>query len=344
MPLTGATALRLKHKIDPAPRVAQSGNPKLDSGPSEFAGKRTLWFYVRTLCLCGECFSRQFHHRDTEDSQSCTKKSFFPTDSSGQRFPLVIILTLFLVAIIGCRSYGPASSGSPAANELTISAAVSLKEAFNEIANLYEKRNGSKIRFNYGASGALQKQIESGAPADVFVSAGAKQMDDLAAKDFIVPDSRKDFARNSLVLIVPAKGTAVNSFGNLENPSVKKVAVGNPKTVPAGQYTEQTLNKLGLLPAIQPKLVFAEDVRQVLDYVVRDEVEAGVVYSSDALSAGDKVKIVAHAADDSHDPILYPVAIVKDSKQQEAARKFIDLVLSSEGQAILVKHGFLAMK
>jgi len=147
-----------------------------------------------------------------------------------------------------------------------------------------------------------------------------------------------------LVLIVPAKGTAVSSFGDLANLSVKKVALGNPKTVPAGQYTEQTLNKLGLLPAIQPKLIFAEDVRQVLDYVVRDEVDSGVVYSSDALSVGDKIKVVAHAPDDSHDPILYPIAIVKDCKQQEAARKFIDLVLSSEGQAILVKYGFLAMK
>jgi molybdate transport system substrate-binding protein len=244
------------------------------------------------------------------------------------------------VAILGCRSHGP----SPAANGLTVSAAVSLKDAFNEIADLYDKRYDSKIHFNYGASGALQKQIESGAPADVFASAGAKQMDQLAAKDLIVADSRKDFARNSLVLIVPATGTDLSSFADLASPLVKKVAVGNPKTVPAGQYTEQALNKLKLLPAIQPKLIFAEDVRQVLDYVVRDEVDAGVVYSSDALTARDKIKVVTRAPDDSHDPILYPIAIVKDSKQPEAARKFIDLVLSSEGEAILVKHGFLAIK
>jgi molybdate transport system substrate-binding protein len=253
----------------------------------------------------------------------------------------VAILTLLLLALVSCR-FGPQSS--PPGSDLTVSAAVSLKDAFNEIAGLYEKRNGAKIHFNYGASGVLQKQIESGAPADVFASAGAKQMDDLAAKDLIVQDSRKDFAGNSLVLIVPAKGTTVSSFADLANPSVKKVAVGNPKTVPAGQYTEQTLNRLKLLPPIQPKLIFAEDVRQVLDYVVRDEVEAGIVYASDALTASGRVKVVAHAPDDSHDPILYPIAMVKDSKQQEAARKLIDLVLSSEGQAILVKHGFLAIK
>jgi molybdate transport system substrate-binding protein len=261
------------------------------------------------------------------------------------RFALASIATLALLvlAITGCRSNGPSSSGSTA-NELTISAAVSLKDAFNEIAEINEKRTGTKIHFNFGASGALQKQIESGAPADLFASAGARQMDDLATKGFIVPDTRKDFARNSLVLIVPAKSAGVSSFSDLANPAVRKVAVGNPKTVPAGQYTDQTFNKLKLLPQIQPKLIFAEDVRQVLDYVVRDEVEAGVVYSSDALSAGDKVKVVARAADDLHDPILYPIAAVKDSKRQEAARKFIDLVLSSEGQAILVKHGFLAIK
>ena len=256
------------------------------------------------------------------------------------------LLVLIAIALLlpGCRPKGPPSSGPSGTTELIVSAAVSLKDAFNEIAELDEKRTGTKIHFNYGASGALQKQIESGAPADVFASAGAKQIDDLAARGFIMPATRMDFARNTLVLIIPAKGTGVGSFSDLSNAAVKKIAVGNPKTVPAGQYTEQTFTRLKLLSQIQSKLIFAEDVRQVLDYVVRDEVEAGVVYSSDASSAGDKVKIVARAADDSHDPILYPIAIVKESKQQDAARKFIDLVLSSEGQAILTKHGFLAIK
>jgi len=255
----------------------------------------------------------------------------------------IAALTL-LVFVSGCGSGTPSTTGPSPANELTISAAVSLKEAFNEIADLNEKRTGTKVHFNYGASGALQKQIESGAPADVFASAGAKQMDDLAGKGFIDPSTRKDFARNSLVLIVPAKEPILKSFSDLTNPAVKKIAVGNPKTVPAGQYTEQTLRKLSLLPQIQAKLIFAEDVRQVLDYVVRDEVDAGVVYSSDALSAGEKIKVVARATDESHDPILYPIAVVKESKQQEAAKKFIDLVLSSEGQGILAKHGFVSVK
>ena len=270
------------------------------------------------------------------------KVQSYPRLLSHTTVPLLILVSLAFI-LPSCRPKGT-PSGPLSANELIVSAAVSLKEAFNEIAELNEKRSGTKIHFNYGASGVLQKQIESGAPADVFASAGAKQMDDLAAKGFVVSATRSDFARNALVLIVPAKGTGISSFGDLTSPAVKKIAVGNPKTVPAGQYTDQTFNRLKLLPQIQAKLIFAEDVRQVLDYVVRDEVEAGVVYSSDALSAGDKIKVVARAADDSHDPILYPIAIVKESKQQEAARKFIELVLSPEGQAILVKHGFLAIK
>ena len=256
---------------------------------------------------------------------------------------LLILISLTLL-VPGCRHKASPSSEPSSANELIVSAAVSLKNAFNEIAELNEKRTGTKIHFNYGASGALEKQIESGAPADAFASAGAKPMDDLAGKGFVLPATRMDFARNALVVVVPARGTTVRSFSDLSNPAVKKVAVGNPKTVPAGQYTDQTLTRLNLLPQIQSKLILAEDVRQVLDYVVRDEVEAGIVYSSDALSAGDKVKVVSRVADDSHDPILYPIAVVKESKQQEAARKFIELVLSVEGQSILIKHGFLAVK
>jgi molybdate transport system substrate-binding protein len=264
--------------------------------------------------------------------------------ASARFFCQAVSLLLFSLGILALSGCGPKPSPSPGAGELTVSAAVSLKDAFNEIATLYEQRGGVKIHFNYGASGALQKQIESGAPADVFASAGAKQMNELNSKGLIAAGSRQDFARNALVLIVPANRSTAASFAELSNPTVKKIAVGNPKTVPAGQYTEQTFNRLKLLPQIQPKLIFAEDVRQVLDYVVRDEVDAGVVYSSDPRAAGDKVRVVAQADEDVHDPILYPIGIVKESKQIEAARKFIDLVLSSEGQAILRKHGFLPIR
>src|SRR5215813_7715694 len=204
---------------------------------------------------------------------------------------LLLFTTILLVS--GCRL------GSAGKNELTISAAVSLKDAFDEIAELNAKRTGTKVHFNYGASGALQKQIESGAPVDIFASAGAMQMDELIARSLVTENTRADFARNELVLIVSTKSSSVNSFADLTNPSVKKVAVGNPRTVPAGQYTNQTFNYLKLLPQIQSKLILGEDVRQVLDYVARDEVDAGVVYASDAF-ASDKVKVVARADGSSH--------------------------------------------
>jgi molybdate transport system substrate-binding protein len=249
-----------------------------------------------------------------------------------------LISCLVAIALVSaCRPKEPG-----AANELVVSAAVSLKDAFKEIARLHEQRTGAKIRFNFGASGALQKQIESGAPADIFASAGAKQMDELAARNLIVPTSRKDFARNGLVLIEPTNGASISSFADLTKADIKKIAVGNPKTVPAGQYTEQTLNQLKLLPDVQAKLIYAEDVRQVLDYVMRSEVDAGIVYSSDALSGGNRIKTVTRAPDDSHDPILYPIAVVKDSRNGDAAQKFIDLVMSPEGQDILVKYGFIS--
>src|SRR6185295_13560201 len=164
---------------------------------------------------------------------------------------VALVLLLLALALPGCRSN---KSASPVgSSELIVSAAVSLREAFNEIAELERKQSNTVVHFNFGASGALQKQIESGAPADIFASAGAKQMDELAARNLIAPATRKDFARNVLVLIAPADNVAIAALGDLAKPEVKKIAVGNPKTGPAGQYTEQTLNKLKLLPQIQSK-------------------------------------------------------------------------------------------
>jgi molybdate transport system substrate-binding protein len=259
--------------------------------------------------------------------------------SPRSKLPLMFLLCL---TFFGCADNRPPAT-TPS-NELVVSAAVSLKDAFSEIAELNEKRNGTKVRFNFGASGVLQKQIESGAPVDVFASAGTKQMNELGQQSLILTATRRDFAQNSLVLVVPAQSQLIHSFSDLSKPSVRKIAVGNPKTVPAGVYTEQTLTKLKLLPEISPKLIFAEDVRQVLDYVVRDEVDAGFVYSTDARSAGGKIKVVSEAPADTHDPILYPIAVVAESKHEAAARNFIDVVMSAEGQLILARHGFVILR
>lgn len=253
---------------------------------------------------------------------------------------LVILAALALLSMIGgCRTNAPADDSSKDA--LTISAAVSLREAFQEIGDLYKTRTGRTVNFNFGASGALQRQIENGAPVDIFASAGASPMDELARKDLINAETRRDFARNTLVLVVPG-GSKLNltAFSDLLKPEVSKIAVGNPKTVPAGGYSEEVFDKINLKTGLQTKLIFAEDVRQVLDYVVRGEVDAGLVYATDAGSAEAKVRIAAVAPEDSHAPIRYPLAVLKESRQQSAGREFIDLVLSAEGQAILNKYGF----
>jgi molybdate transport system substrate-binding protein len=254
-----------------------------------------------------------------------------------------ILLVLLLLA--GCHRASSTNDVSQPSNELTVSAAVSLKDAFNELASLYTTRTGKKVNFNFGASGVLQKQIEQAAPVDVFASAGARQMDELERLGLLAQGTRQNFARNTLVLIVPGNSALkLQSFADLDNAQVQKLAVGNPQTVPAGQYTQELLTNLKLLPPLQARLVLAEDVRQVLDYVARGEVDAGIVYASDVVLAKEHVRLVAHAPEQLHSPILYPIAVLKDSQQPEAARQFVNLVLSPEGQSILNKYGFLSSK
>jgi molybdate transport system substrate-binding protein len=255
------------------------------------------------------------------------------------------LLPLFAVAalvVAGCRPQ-PGTAARVAPVELIVSAAVSLKDAFTELGRLHEAQTGARVRFNFGASGILQKQIEQAAPVDVFASAGARQMDELAATGLILADTRRDFARNQLALVVPADAqTPFDSFEQLATPRVRRIAVGNPKTVPAGQYTEQLLTNLKLWEGLQTKLVLAEDVRQVLDYVARGETEAGVVYVSDVAAAQGKVKLAARAPAELHAPILYPIAVVRDTKQADEARAFVAFVVSPAGQSVLARYGFVA--
>jgi molybdate transport system substrate-binding protein len=255
---------------------------------------------------------------------------------------LIAAAVLIIGAIVASATSGICGSES---NEILVSAAISLKGAFEEIGATFEKQTGIKVRFNLGASGLLQKQIETGAPVDVFASAGEKQMDDLQSHGLILANTRRNFARNSLVLVVPNQSRiSIHSFQELARPEITRVAIGNPKTVPAGQYAQEALTNLKLWDKLQSKLVLAENVRQVLDYVARMEAEAGIVYASDLSAAPEATKIAARAPDSSHSPILYPVAIVKDTKARNDAQRFIDLVLSDEGRKVLIKHGFLSVR
>jgi molybdate transport system substrate-binding protein len=209
---------------------------------------------------------------------------------------------------------------------------------------VYEKQTGIRVKLNLGSSGLLQRQIEAGAPADVYASAGERQMDALQSRGLILADTRRNLVRNALVLIVPADTQVpLHSFGELVDPKITKVAIGNPKTVPAGQYAQQAMKNLQLWSRLESRLVLAENVRQVLDYVVRAEVEAGMVYSSDVSVARGKVTVAIPVPEDTHDPILYPIAAVRTTENRSDAQGFIDLALSRTGQDILAKYGFIPL-
>lgn len=252
------------------------------------------------------------------------------------------ILLLLFVASSGTNSCSVFAQDK---GEILVSAAISLKNAFDEIGALYEKQTGTRVRFNMGASGLLQKQIESGAPVNVFASAADKQMDALQSQGLILSETRRPFAHNTVVLITPTDSKLrIRSFTDLSRSGISKIAIGNPKTVPAGQYAEEALRNLKLWDGLQTRLVFGENVRQVMDYVARGEVDAGLVYASDTLTAQGKISIVAKPPKGSHSSITYSMAVIQGSGNIRSARRFIDLALSSAGQAILKKHGFLGAK
>jgi molybdate transport system substrate-binding protein len=232
-----------------------------------------------------------------------------------------------------------ASAGAFAA-DLTVSAAASLTNAFNEIGPAFETANpGTKVQFNFAASGALLQQIAKGAPVDVFVSADQETMNQAEQQQLVKPGTRANFGSNSLVVIVPQDASSVpKTLADLAAPAIKKIAIGVPASVPVGRYTKAVLEKANLWPAIEAKMVGAQSVRQALDYVARGEVEASFVYSTDAAVMPDKVKVAFTVATDT--PVLYPIAPVAASTNAAAAQKFVAYVTSPAGQAVLAKYGF----
>jgi molybdate transport system substrate-binding protein len=247
------------------------------------------------------------------------------------RWSVVVALVAVVVAATGAR-----------AQELTLSVAISLKDATEELGRGFmAAHSGVTLRYNFGASGDLQKQIEAGAPVDVFLSAAQRQMDELEKQNLIVVATRRAFARNVLTVVKPADSRVdITKAADLAEARVGRIAIGNPKSVPAGQYTEESLRALGLWDRVQPKLVLAENVRQVLDYVARGEVDAGFVYTTDVATRAQGVKEAFRPPDDSYRPVIYPGVVVAASKQQALARAFLDLLDGAQGRAVLARFGF----
>ncbi|KAB2334506.1 molybdate ABC transporter substrate-binding protein [Cytobacillus depressus] len=266
-------------------------------------------------------------------------------------FKLVSILLLSLMMVVACSNNKGTDQGSgkeetkPAAEsqekvELTISAAASLKDAMDVIQHTYQEDHPNvTLDFNFGASGSLQQQISQGAPVDLFFSAAEDKFDLLVEEGLIAKEDGVDLLGNSLVLVVPKGDQSIKGFEELATAGFDKISIGTPETVPAGKYAKESFEKMGIWKDVEPKVVYAKDVRQVLSYVETGNVGAGIVYKTDALTS-DQVEIVATAKPDTHTPIIYPVGIIKDSKHYEAAKEFYDYLLSDAALKVFEEYGF----
>ncbi|CAH0344287.1 Molybdate-binding protein ModA [Bacillus sp. CECT 9360] len=251
----------------------------------------------------------------------------------------MLSLMLLFTILSGCNSTNQNENTEDV--ELTVSAAASLKDVLEEIINEFEKENKNiKIHFNLGSSGALQQQISQGAPVDLFISAAEDKFDRLVRDQMI--EQKKHLAGNEIVLVVPENSSLkIASFRDLENAS--RIAIGTPETVPAGEYARQSLKALKLWDDVESQLVYTKDVRQALSFVEMNNVDASIVYSTDARQSKD-TEIVEVAPAESHEPIVYPFGIIKNTEHPEESKQFFDYLQGDKAMNILSKHGFKDLK
>ena len=238
---------------------------------------------------------------------------------------------------LGSAFYNPAPA--PASSTLLVSAAASLQDALKALEPRFTQSNpGIKVTYNFGSSGALLQQIEQGAPADIFLSAAQKQMNTLQQKGLILNDTRRNLLTNRLVLVVPQNSTRnLKSFRQLVN--VNRIAIGEPRSVPVGQYAEEVFKNLGILGQLKSKFVLGNNVRNVLSAVESGNVDAGVVYTTDA-KLSNRVKTVATAPKNLHSPIVYPAAVLKGSKNVAAAKAYLQFLSSNTAKTVFKSYGF----
>jgi molybdate transport system substrate-binding protein len=239
------------------------------------------------------------------------------------------------------QPHQPTATQSSTSSTLLIAAAASLQKPLEDITPLYRHANPSqKINYNFAASGALQQQIEQGAPVDIFISAATKQIKALQEKGLLASATTKDLLTNQLVLIAPKKMlVSLTSFQQLVQPEVKRISIGEPRSVPAGQYATEVLQNLGILDQVKSKFVLGGNVKSVMTAVEIGDVDAGIVYTTDAQGSG-KVTVVAAADEKLHSPIRYPIAVLKSSKSLEASKQYIEFLQSDAAKLVFKKYGF----
>lgn len=268
-----------------------------------------------------------------------------------KKFGILTLALCLMLGAAGCSDNSSSSSSSNASSaasssgdssekvELNISAAASLQEAMVELEKEFKDINPDvKLTVNLGSSGSLMQQIQEGAPCDLFISAGAKQMDALVEYGTVEKDAVKTLLTNDLVLVA-AKGEKVDSLDALKTDDVEKIAIGDPESVPAGKYAKEVLDNTKLYDNVKDKLVLAKDVKEVLSWVQKGSADAGFVYLSDTVGAKG-IKVALTTDEDTHSTISYPIAVLKASEKQDKAKAFEDFLLSDDGQTILEKYGF----
>lgn len=255
-------------------------------------------------------------------------------------FSICVLLGL-LSCGASCQPPPPTDSSAVRPITLTVSAAASLQDALEAIAPQFHRTHPEiAVAYNFGSSGALQRQIEQGAPADVFFSAATGQMDALAAKGSIVLETRQEMVANRLVLIAPENSTLpVTDLNQLKDAPISRLAVGEFRSVPAGQYAKQALTSLDALPSLHSKLVFGNTVRSVLAAVESGNADLGIVYASDTIRS-PRVKVLATIPADTHAPIRYPIAVTTSSPHSAAARQFIAFLQENRAQQTFAHFGF----
>jgi molybdate transport system substrate-binding protein len=269
-----------------------------------------------------------------------SKPSIFVLKRTSLIASAMIVFVISAAALTGCSNTSNTESEPVTIN---LAAGVGLIDVMADINALYIEQNPHvTIMPTYASAGTLQQQIQNGAPVDVFISPGVLQMDTLQNGALIVNESRKNLLTNTIVLIVPADSTlGITGFEDLTNASITKIAIGDPASVPAGKYGKSALDFYGIYSQLESasKFVLCADVRQVLTYVESDNVDAGIVYATDALIS-DTVKVVANGPDSVNAKIVYPVAVIEYSEIQDAAQDYEDFLFSDEAGEIFEEYGF----
>ncbi|MDM5227376.1 molybdate ABC transporter substrate-binding protein [Cytobacillus sp. NJ13] len=267
-----------------------------------------------------------------------------------KQYLLFFSLMVLFLSLAGCSNNDQSKNtgeekqeGTGEKVELTISAAASLQDALTDIEANFEKEHPNVlVNFNFGASGSLQQQISQGAPADLFFSAAEDKFDKLVQDGLIEEKNGIDLVGNELVLVVPKESAmGIKSFNDLA--AADKLSIGTPESVPAGQYAKKSLEYTGIWENIEDKVVYAKDVRQVLTYVETNNVDAGIVYKTDALIS-EKVNIADTADENTHDAIIYPLGVVKDTRHPTEAKLFYDYLQNEKSMSIFEEYGFKGLK